>query len=74
MQIQFSPDCEKDISKILQTDSQLHKRIEKQLALFAENPKHPSLRIHKLSGQLGTYWSLSVTKGIRMVYTTYGLM
>ncbi len=43
-------------------------RIEKQLTLFENNEKHPSLRIHKLKGKLKDYWSLSIGMGVRMIY------
>lgn len=43
-------------------------KAEKQLALFAQNPKHPSLRTHKLTGKIENRWSMSITKSIRMVY------
>ena len=40
----------------------------KQLSLFVKNPKHPSLRTHKLSGRMKNMWSISITMSIRMVY------
>ena len=68
MQIQFSEEVDRELNKIKQKDQLLIKRIEKQLALFQENPRHPSLRLHKLSGGLNELWSISISKGIRMVY------
>lgn len=68
MQIQFSEEVDHELNKIKQKDQLLIKRIEKQLALFQENPRHPSLRLHKLSGGLNELWSISISKGIRMVY------
>ena len=50
MQIQFSEEVDHELNKIKQKDQLLIKRIEKQLALFQENPRHPSLKLHKLSG------------------------
>lgn len=47
MQVEFSQDVDKELRKIKRKDSKLSKQIEKQLALFIENPKHPSLRVHK---------------------------
>lgn len=47
MQIEISPEVDKELKKIKRKDSKLSKQIEKQLALFIENPKHPSLRIHQ---------------------------
>lgn len=68
MIIKFSPDSQNDLRKIKQKDKHLYARIEKQIKLLSENPKHPSLRIHKLTGKLNQSWSLSVTKSIRIVY------
>ena len=64
----FSPSVQKELEKIQQKDRKLANRIEKQIALFEENPKHPSLRTHKLSGTMDNMWSISITMSIRMVY------
>lgn len=55
-------------TQIYHLDRKLSNRIEKQIALFEENPKHPSLRIHKLSGSINNLWSISISMSIRMVY------
>jgi len=68
MNAKFSPSVQKELEKIQQKDRKLANRIEKQIALFEENPKHPSLRTHKLSGTMGNMWSISITISIRMVY------
>ena len=68
MQIQFSEEIDRELKKIKQKDQKLSKRIEKQLSLFQQNPRHPSLRLHKLSGELNELWSISISKGVRMVY------
>lgn len=68
MRIKLSPDVVKDLKKIKQRDVTLAGRIEKQLTLFKQNQKHPSLRTHKLTGSLGNRWSISITRSIRMVY------
>lgn len=41
------------------------RRIEKQ---FRENPLHPSLRLHRLKGNLQDYWSISVTMHVRIIF------
>ncbi|HSW48458.1 MAG TPA: type II toxin-antitoxin system mRNA interferase toxin, RelE/StbE family [Candidatus Saccharimonadales bacterium] len=68
MNIKFSPDTAKDLKIIKRKDKKLASKIEKQLLLFQSNPKHPSLRIHKLSGSQKDTWSISITMSIRMVY------
>ena len=56
----------------IRIDSKLQEEIrkinKKQLNLFSIDPKHKSLRVHKLSGELKQLWSISINKEIRMVY------
>ncbi len=68
MQIRLSPEVINDLKKIKQKNGKLSKRIQKQLYLFSINPKHPSLRTHKLSASMNNLWSISITMDIRMVY------
>ena len=68
MLAKFSLLVQKEITNIAQKDKKLADRIEKQISLFEENPKHPSLRTHKLSGKMNNIWSISITMNIRMVY------
>lgn len=68
MNAKFSPSVQRELKKIYKKDSKLTNRIEKQIALFEENPKHPSLRTHKLSGAMDNMWSISITMNIRMAY------
>lgn len=64
----FSPHVQDEIIKIQKNDKKLAKRIQKQIALFEENPKHPSLRLHKLTGSQDNVWSISISKSLRMLY------
>lgn len=64
----FSPTFQKKLKLIHRKDKILIEKIRKQLLLFQENPKHPSLRIHKLKGDLQNTWSLSVTISFRLLY------
>lgn len=68
MNAKFSPSVQKELEKIQRKDRKLANRIEKQIVLFEENPKHPSLRTHKLAGTIDNMWSISITMSIRMVY------
>jgi addiction module RelE/StbE family toxin len=68
MQTRLSKEVIKKLEKIHKQDKKLSTKIEKQLTIFAQNPKHPSLRLHKLSGELQNLWSISITKEVRMVY------
>lgn len=68
MQIKLSPLVDKELTRIKQNDRKLSERIAKQLSLFTTNPKHPSLRLHKIAGSTENVWSISVTMSIRMLY------
>jgi addiction module RelE/StbE family toxin len=68
MHIKLSPEVVKDLKKIKQKNVKLSERIQKQLYLFSTNPKHPSLRTHKLNANMGNLWSISITMSVRMVY------
>jgi addiction module RelE/StbE family toxin len=48
-------------------DERTKKRVKKTLRLFEQNPFHPSLRLHKLSGKMEGYWSISVTMQYRII-------
>ena len=68
MKAKSSPFVQKTLTQIYKKDKKLAKKVQKQILVFETNPKHPSLRLHKLSGNLDNMWSLSITKSIRMVY------
>lgn len=67
--IQFSPPVKEKLREIHRKDRKLSNRIEKQLELFLKNPRLKSLRIHKVSLEVKNSWSISITKGFRMIYT-----
>jgi len=68
MHIKLSPEVVSDLKKIKQKNVKLSDRIQKQLYLFSINPKHPSLRTHKLNAKMSDLWSILITMNIRMVY------
>lgn len=68
MRIKLSQDVVNALKKIQKTDKTLANKVEKQLSLFQNNPQHPSLRLHKLTGSFENRWSISITKNFRMVY------
>ena len=72
MQIRLDEKLRKELLLINKKDPKFSKQIQKQLKLFKENPKHKSLRVHKLSGELKNMWSISITKSIRMAYLLDG--
>lgn len=68
MHVLFSPLVEEKLKKIKKQDNKLFKKVEKQVHLFRANPKHPSLRLHKLTSKTESIWSISITMSIRMMY------
>lgn len=46
----------------------LRERIEETLRRLSEDPFHPSLRTHKLTGQLSGTWACSVGYDIRILF------
>ena len=48
--------------------SALQEETREKIALFQENPRHPSLKAHKLKGKLRKYWSFSVNYKYRILY------
>lgn len=69
MKIKISPKVDKYLRETKKKDFKLFAKITKQLFVFESDPKHPSLRTHKLSGNLKNTWSISVDRKLRIVYT-----
>lgn len=42
------------------------------LRRFASDPRDPLLRVHKLKGELGEYWSLTVDEDLRVLFRWIG--
>jgi len=54
--------------KITAGNPDLKPKIAQALETFADNPLHPSLRIHKLSGKLKGLWAFVVAYDCRVVF------
>lgn len=72
MEYLFAPKAIKQLRKIKNKNPKLFAKIQKQLALFKKNHRHPSLRTHKLKGELSDSWSISVAGDFRMLYFLKG--
>jgi len=68
MYFSFSTEVTSELKKIKQKQPLLSKKIQKQLKLFRENVKHPSLKTHKLKGNLTNTWSISIEDNTRLIY------
>lgn len=51
---------------------EIKKKFKKQIALLKENPKHPSLKIHRLEGS--DYWEFYVDDFCRCVFKQEGIV
>ncbi|MDA1316866.1 MAG: type II toxin-antitoxin system mRNA interferase toxin, RelE/StbE family [bacterium] len=67
-EIELDSGVVKSIKKVRSSNLPLYKKIKKQLSLFQQNPQHPSLRTHKLTGDLKDSWSISIDRNHRMLY------
>lgn len=45
---------------------------DKQLGFFADNPRHPSLRVQKLQGAPGHRWEGRITRAYRFTFDWEG--
>lgn len=72
MYIRIDEKLQEELKVIDKKNPKLARQVQKQLRLFKENPKHKSLRIHKLSGELKNMWSITITKAIRTAYLLEG--
>lgn len=70
--ITFDQNFINKLQKLKTQNSILYFKIHKQLSLFQENPRHPSLRTHQLKGKLKNVFSISVDKSFRLVYVKNG--
>ena len=66
--IEISASLQSKLRRLQKKDSRLSQKIRKQLKLFSTNPYHPSLRVHKLQGDLKQVKSLSVTTSFRLLF------
>ena len=63
----FSDSYLKKEQKFFKKHKELLDRYKKVLHILRVNPKHPSLRLHKLQGNLKEYYSISINMQYRVV-------
>lgn len=57
----------KKLKKFIKKHPDALSRYVKTIELLEIDPYHPSLRLHKLKGKLGVYYSVSITMQYRIV-------
>ena len=66
-EIRLSESYKKRLRKFIQSHKDMAVRYEKTLRILQENPYHPSLRLHKLKGNLSEYYSISMNIEYRII-------
>ena len=56
---------QRELKRLLKHNKRLNPQVSKVLKFLISDISHPSLRLHKLSGQGN--WSISVTRNIRII-------
>jgi len=65
MELRFTKSFDEEYRKITKGNTQLKKRVKKQLQFLQTYAQHPSLRLHKLASS--NYWSITIDKSIRVL-------
>ena len=50
----------------------IQEKFFERVALFKKNPRHPSLRVHKLKGDMEPFESMSITGDLRTLFIREG--
>jgi len=63
----FGESYQKKEAKFFKRHPKLLDRYTKALHILAEDPWHPSLRLHKLQGKMRKYFSISISMQYRVI-------
>jgi addiction module RelE/StbE family toxin len=66
--IGWTPKSLRAFKRLIRKNPQLRPLIAKTLQQLADDPFHPSLRTHKLIGNLSDIWSCSVDYSYRLLF------
>lgn len=65
MQIEYS---RRFVKELRRAPRKIQIAFRDRLIIFIEDPAHPLLRVHKLTGELGDFFSFNITGDWRAVY------
>jgi len=68
IKLQWTQSFKKDYQNLPEN---LKEQTQKQLSIMVENPRHPSLRIKKMSGTQNI-WEARITRGYRVTFQIEG--
>jgi len=66
-EIHITDDYLKKVRKFIKRHKDMASRYDKTIQILRENPYHPSLRLHKLNGELNEYYSVSINIEYRII-------
>ena len=66
--ISFSSSFKRSFKKLFKNKPKLEKVFWSKTNTFIKNPYHPSLKTHKLTGELKHLWSFSVEYDCRVIF------
>ncbi len=66
-EIRITDDYLKKVRKFIKRHKDMASRYDKTIQILRENPYHPSLRLHKLNGELNEYYSVSINIEYRII-------
>ena len=68
MKVAFSNSFKRAYKKRIKDQKEKEEAFFKKMEIFINEPYHPQLRTHKLSGQLKDLWSFSIDYDIRVIF------
>jgi addiction module RelE/StbE family toxin len=68
MQIVWSPGFSRELKRLIRRNPQIRSPIEQTLQKLSEEPFQPSLKTHKLKGELAEKWACSIDYNNRIVF------
>jgi addiction module RelE/StbE family toxin len=76
MNCSFTSSVQKKIRKLAKRHPELVSKFDIRLSILQRNPRHASLRLHKLEGSEHQTWSISITESLRalFVYVDDGIL
>ena len=68
MIVRTDPKFDKHYIMRIASNKKLDKQFQVRIRLLSSDPKHPLLKLHKLSGNLENLYSFSITGDIRVLF------
>ncbi|MEK7525896.1 MAG: type II toxin-antitoxin system RelE/ParE family toxin [Patescibacteria group bacterium] len=72
MEFRSTPLFDKNLSKKLKKNPQLREKIKKQVDFLKTNFRHPSLKLHKLTGNRSEEYSIWIEGNLRITFKFKG--